>query len=161
MPASSRINDGSCEEWSIDTGTVKPCQLMMTISARRRRLGGRKPVEASGDGERASASSNVRKKSFVADCNFTSGTLRVIVSLFVSNAEQRRTTMRLSHVSQGFRPTVLDVSWLFTDADWNDWPTPLLDLWCQRARAQPLTICLDSLILYRRNEGEGPERQAL
>ena len=104
----------------------------MTISARRRRLGGRKPVEASGDSERASASSNVRKKSFVADCNFTTGTLRVIVSLFVSNAEQRRTTMRLSHVSQGFRPTVLDVSWLFTDADWNDWPTPLLDLWCQR-----------------------------
>jgi len=83
---------------------------------------------------------------------------RDIVSLVVSSAEQRRTIMRLSHVSQGFRRTVLDMSWLFTDADWNDWPTPLLDLWCQRARAQPLTICLDSLTLYRRNEGKDPER---
>jgi len=53
------------------------------------------------------------------------------------------------------------MSWLFTEADWDCWPIPLLDLWCQRARAQPLTISLHELTMYNLEVGWAPELKAL
>ena len=87
--------------------------------------------------------------------------MRDIFSLVARTAEWRRATLKLSQVSQGFRRTVLDMSRLFTHADWDDWAPPLLDLWCQRARAQPLTVRLYPWTLDHLSTGKDPERQAL
>ena len=87
--------------------------------------------------------------------------LRDIFSLVARTAEWRLTTLKLSQVSQGFRRTVLDMSQLFTHADWDDWAPPLVDLWCQRARSQPLTVRLYPSTLDHLSTGKDPERQAL
>ena len=87
--------------------------------------------------------------------------MRDIISFTVVSADQRDSIMILSQVSQKFRLAVLDMSWLFTDADWNKWPTPFLDLWCQRARIQPLTVYLTHPTVYRLTYGETPELKAL
>jgi len=87
--------------------------------------------------------------------------VRDIVFFAVGDPRERHTILRLSQVSQSLRQTVLDMSWLFTEADWNCWPTPLLDLWCRRACAQPLTVYLTAISIYRLMDGEAPELQAL
>jgi len=87
--------------------------------------------------------------------------MRDIVSLVVVSADRRDLIMILSQVSQKFRLAVLDMSWLFTEADWNKWPTPFLDLWCQRARIQPLTVYVTSPTIRRLSDGRAPELRAL
>jgi len=82
-----------------------------------------------------------------------------IISFTVVSADRRNLIMVLSQVSQKFRLAVLDMSWLFTYADWNNWPTPFLELWCQRARVRPLTIYLTRPTVRRLSDGEGPERK--
>jgi len=84
-----------------------------------------------------------------------------IFSVVARTAEWRRATLRLSQVSQGFRRTVLDMSLLFTHADWDHWALPLLDLWCRRARAQLSTFNLSCWALHNLSTGKDPERQAL
>jgi len=86
--------------------------------------------------------------------------MRGVIS-FAVGPHEHDTIFRLSRVSQSFRQTVLDMSWLFTDASWNCWPTPLLDLWCRRARAQPLTVFLAAMTIDRLTVGEAPELKAL
>ena len=87
--------------------------------------------------------------------------MRDIFSFVACTAEWRRATLRLSQVSQGFRRAVLDMSRLFTHADWDHWAPPLLDLWCQRARAQLLTVNLSRWTLHHLSTGKDPLRQAL
>jgi len=87
--------------------------------------------------------------------------MRDIISFTVVSADQRDSIMILSQVSQKFRLAVLDLSWLFTDADWNKWPTPFLDLWCQRARIQPLTVYLTNPTICRLDCGEAPQLKSL
>ena len=87
--------------------------------------------------------------------------MRDLISFTVVSADQRPSVMILSQVSQRFRLAVLDLSWLFTEADWNNWPSPFLDLWCQRARIQPLTVYLTSPTVRRLSCGVAPELKAL
>jgi len=87
--------------------------------------------------------------------------MRCVISFAAAHPCEHYTILSLSQVSQSFRQTVLDMSWLFTQADWDHWPTPLLDLWCQRARAQSLTVNLPSLTVHRLTVGEAPELKAL
>jgi hypothetical protein len=49
---------------------------------------------------------------------------RDIIALAVYGAGDRHTILKLSQVSQQLRRTVLDMSRLFTEADWSDWPCP-------------------------------------
>jgi hypothetical protein len=85
--------------------------------------------------------------------------VRDIVSHTIQYPYQRRQILRLSHVSQRLRETVVDMSWLFTDTDWNHWQYPLVELWCRRAGSQLLTISLDDFGLRRC--GRAPEFRAL
>jgi len=87
--------------------------------------------------------------------------VRAIIFFAVGDPRERRAILRLSQVSRSLRQTVLDMSWLFTKADWDYWPTPLLDLWCRRARAQPLTVHLTMMVIHRLTVGKAPELQAL
>jgi hypothetical protein len=86
---------------------------------------------------------------------------RDIISLAVNGAGDRRAILGLSQVSQKLRRTVLDMSWLFTEANWDDWPCPLLELWCRCAGTQLLTICLDDTTISGLSLGATPELQAL
>ena len=87
--------------------------------------------------------------------------MRDVISFAVGDPRELHVILRLSQVSQSFRQTVLDMSWLFTKADWNCWSTLLLDLWCQRARAQLLTVLLSPRTIHRLAIGEAPELKAL
>jgi len=87
--------------------------------------------------------------------------MRGIISFAVDKPHEYHAILGLSQLSQSFRQTVLDMSWLFTQADWDRWPTPLLDMWCQRARAQPLTIDLSSRTVHRLTVGQAPELKAM
>jgi len=80
---------------------------------------------------------------------------------FVVSSYERHAILQLSQVSRSFRQTVLDMSWLFTIANWDRWSTSLLDLWCQRARAQPLTVSLSEGIIHCLTDGKAPELKAL
>ena len=80
---------------------------------------------------------------------------------FVVGPSERHAILQLSHVSRSFQQTVLDMSWLFTEAHWDRWPTPLLDLWCQRARAQPLTVSLSDETIHWLTVDKAPELKAL
>jgi hypothetical protein len=84
-----------------------------------------------------------------------------IISLVVNGASDRRAILGLSQVSQKLRRTVLGMSCLFTEANWDYWPCPFLELWCQRARTQLLTIYLDNTTISRLNRGAAPELKAL
>ena len=83
--------------------------------------------------------------------------MRSVISFAVGDPRQHRAILQASQVSQSFRQTVLDMSWLFTNANWGRWPTPLLDLWRQRARTQPLTVSLSPMTIHRLTAGEAPE----
>ena len=87
--------------------------------------------------------------------------MRGVICFAVRDPGEHRAILRLSQVSQSFRQTVLDMSWLFTEANWDRWPTPLLDLWCRRARAQLITVILDAMTINRLTVGEAPELEAL
>ena len=51
--------------------------------------------------------------------------------------------------------------WLFTDADWNHWPPPLLVLWCERAQSQLLNVKLNYHAVWRLHGGREPKLTAL
>ena len=68
--------------------------------------------------------------------------LSEIISLAVCETDNYRQIFRLSHVSRRLRDTVFDMSWLFTEADWDYWCVPLLEWWCRRARGRLLKIRL-------------------
>jgi hypothetical protein len=85
--------------------------------------------------------------------------LQNIISLVISHPRNCRTTLRLSHVSKRFRYAVLDMSRLFTEANWTRWPVTLLELWCQRARTNPLKIFLSDTVLH--SVGEARKRALL
>ena len=87
--------------------------------------------------------------------------LQKIISLAVPDPGDYdyHTILWLSQVSKRFRDAVLDISGLFTDPDWIRWPVPLLELWCQRARTSPITICVYDFVLY--SVGEEARRRAL
>jgi len=65
-----------------------------------------------------------------------------IVSYVVVTPGQQHEIMRLSRVSKRWHEAVLGMPWLFTMANWNAWPHPLIELWCQRAGTQSLNISL-------------------
>ena len=69
--------------------------------------------------------------------------------------------LRLSQVSKRFRDAVLDISGLFTKPDWNRWPIPILELWCQRARTNPMKICVHDSVLYSVGQGQARKRALL
>jgi hypothetical protein len=75
--------------------------------------------------------------------------IRGIISHTIRLQGNRVAILRLSQVSQRLRETVLDMSWLFTEADWNYWQYPLVELWCQRAGTQLLKISLRDAGLIR------------
>ena len=87
--------------------------------------------------------------------------MRGIISFAVGNPREYHAILALSQASQSFRQAALDLSWLFTEANWDRWPTPLLDLWCKRARTQPLTVSLSLLTIHRLALGGAPELKAL
>ena len=87
--------------------------------------------------------------------------MRGIISFAVDDPSEHYEILGLSQVSRSFQQTVLDMSWLFTEADWDFWPTPLLDTWCQSAHAQPLAVSLSPLTIHSLTVGEAPELKAL
>jgi len=87
--------------------------------------------------------------------------MRGIIFFAVGDPDEHHAILQLSQVSRSLRQTVLNMSWLFTEANWDCWPTPLLDLWCQRAGAQLLTVSLSPWTICRLADGEAPELQAL
>jgi len=68
--------------------------------------------------------------------------LSEIISWALCRWDGRWEIFRLSRVSRRLRDTVFDMSWLFTEADWDSWSVPLVEWWCRRARGRPLKICL-------------------
>jgi hypothetical protein len=86
--------------------------------------------------------------------------LQDVISLAVPYpGDEYHTILRLSQVSKRFRDAVLDISGLFTEPDWIRWPVPLLELWCQRARTNPIKICVYDSVLY--SVGEARKRALL
>ena len=82
--------------------------------------------------------------------------VREIISLAIPYRDNYHRILRLSQVSKRFRDAILDISGLFTKPDWIRWPVPLLELWCQRARTNPIEICVYDTVLY--SVGEVSER---
>ena len=87
--------------------------------------------------------------------------MQPIISFVVGSAERHRVILRLSHVSQKFRTAVLSMPWLFTDADWNHWPPPLLVLWYERAQSQLLNVKLNYHAVWLLHDGREPKLKAL
>ena len=85
--------------------------------------------------------------------------LQEIISLVVPYPYHHQITLKLSQVSKRFRDAVLGISRLFTKPDWTNWPVPLLELWCQRARTNPLTIYVYDFVLH--SVGEARKRALL
>jgi len=71
-------------------------------------------------------------------------TIREIVLHTVEGPHDHRQILRLSHVSTLWRDVVLGISTLFTQANWNEWPTSLVDIWCSRAGSRLLKVFLGS-----------------
>lgn len=67
--------------------------------------------------------------------------VREIILLSTSPDDQPR-TIRLSHISSGWRDVCLSCTSLFVQADWEEWPVWLLQLWCTRANGRPLNVQL-------------------
>src|ERR1700733_9501151 len=79
--------------------------------------------------------------------------IQEIASYAIDPPHQHREIMWLSHVSKRWREAVLAMPQLFTAANWNAWPHPLVELWCQRAGTRPLNILLgDRAIQLLRDE---------
>ena len=66
------------------------------------------------------------------------------IILLTTTPTDEHTTLRLSQVSRIWRIAVIGLTYLFTEADWNRWPAGLVELWCERAGARPLTIRLNT-----------------
>lgn len=78
--------------------------------------------------------------------------LRKIVTWAVDGPHDRRHILHLTHVSRLWREVVFTLPGLFTEADWDNWRLPLLELWCSRVTAtRTLTIRLDGLTIRRMN----------
>jgi hypothetical protein len=84
-----------------------------------------------------------------------------IVAYAIITPDQQHRIMWLSHVSKRWREAVLAMPWLFTTADWNAWPCPLVELWCQRAGTQPLNISLGDRAIDQLRDGRGSELMRL
>lgn len=84
-----------------------------------------------------------------------------IISLAVHSARNRPGVLRLSQVSRRFRVTVLSMSRLFTEADWNVWHVSLVELWCRRARPHLLNIYLNHATIRSLAAGATPKRKTL
>ena len=84
-----------------------------------------------------------------------------IVSYIVVTPGRQREIMRLSHVSKRWREAVLAMPQLFTTANWNTWPHPLIELWCQRAGTQPLNISLGDRAIDQLRDECGSELLSL
>jgi hypothetical protein len=87
--------------------------------------------------------------------------IRKIVSHTIDAPFQQRAILHLSYVSKRLRRVVLDMSWLFTEANWNAWPYPMVELWCQRAGTQLLTILAGDPFIRRLRDGSAAELRAL
>lgn len=87
--------------------------------------------------------------------------LREVISLAISNTNNRPEILRLSHVSRRFRDTVVDMPTMFIEADWNDWDISLVELWCWRARDQLLKIHLNATTARSLGVGAAPKRALL
>jgi hypothetical protein len=85
--------------------------------------------------------------------------LQEIISLVVPYPYPYRTTLKFSQVSKRFRDAVLGISRLFTKLNWTHWPVQLLELWCQRARTNPLKVYVDDFVLH--SAGEARKRALL
>jgi len=72
-----------------------------------------------------------------------------------------REIMWLSRVSKRWREAVLAMPRLFTTANWNTWPHPLIELWCQRAGTQPLNISLGDRAIDQLRDKRGSELMRL
>jgi hypothetical protein len=80
--------------------------------------------------------------------------IREIALYTVQGRHDHRQILNLSHVSKQWREAVLSISWLFTEANWDEWSPPLVDTWCSRAGSHLLKVYL------RRSLGgaSGPSR---
>ena len=74
-------------------------------------------------------------------------TIREIVLHTVEGPHDHRQILRLSHVSTLWRDAVLGISTLFTQANWIEWPTSLVDTWCSRAGSRLLKVFLGRSML--------------
>jgi hypothetical protein len=78
--------------------------------------------------------------------------LRKIVALAVDGPHDRRQILNLTHISRMWREVAFTLSGLFTEADWDNWPLPLLELWCSRVTmTRTLTIRLGDLTIQQMN----------
>lgn len=67
----------------------------------------------------------------------------------VGDPSNHQTIRSIAGVSDLWRAVVLSMSLLFVQADWDRWPTSLLELWCARANRRPLTVKLGELGVTR------------
>lgn len=67
----------------------------------------------------------------------------------VGDPGNHQTIRSIAGVSELWRDVVLSMSPLFVQADWDRWPTSLLELWCARANRRPLTVKLGELGVTR------------
>ena len=79
-------------------------------------------------------------------------TIREIVLRTVEGPHDHRQILRLSHVSTLWRDAVLGISTLFTEANWNEWPASLVDIWCSRAGSRLLKVFLGSSLFGERRK---------
>lgn len=87
--------------------------------------------------------------------------VREIILLSTSPYDQPQ-TMRLSHISSAWRDVSLSCTSLFVEADWEEWPVWLLELWCARANGRQLNVQLywkgmNRISTTLRTEREGGE----
>lgn len=71
--------------------------------------------------------------------------LREIFSYAIGDPSNHRGIMRISCVCEFWRAVVTDAPGFFIRANWDSWPSWLLESWCSRANGQPLTIQLGEL----------------
>ena len=68
--------------------------------------------------------------------------IREIALYTVEGRHDHRQILDLSHVSKQWREAVLSISWLFTEANWDEWSPLWIDTWCSWAGPRLLKVYL-------------------
>ena len=88
--------------------------------------------------------------------------IRKIVFHAVEGPHDYLQIARLLQVSKLWRDVVLDISSLFSQANWAKWPISQVEMWCSRAKPHLLTIYMcDTLLRMLGSAYGGPRRELL
>lgn len=79
--------------------------------------------------------------------------------LHLADSKNQPRTISLSHVSSVWRAVTASCTLLFVEADWDEWPDWLIELWCTRAKGGSLRVMLGWKAMIRLSDALDDERR--